>query len=95
MLEAQDNVVAVIPETFINSNFKNKNRLHSLSILEENPFTDTEVPVLVACFNSTNKPLDKVKVYKNDEYVNSLGELENMRLVPEGNINMNFNDKEG
>lgn len=95
MLEAQENVVAVIPETFINSNYKRKNRLHSLTILEENPFTDTEVPVLVACFDSLNKSLDKVNVYKNEEYVNTLGELENMRLIPEGNVNMNFNDKEG
>lgn len=95
MLEAQDNIVAVIPETFINSKFKNKNRLHSLSILEENPFTDTEVPVLVACFNSSNKSLDKVKVYKNEEYVNTLGKLESMRLIPKGDVSMNFNDKEG
>lgn len=95
MLDAQDNVVAVIPETFINSNYRNKNRLHSLTILEENPFTDTEVPVLVACFDSLNKSLDKVKVYKNAEYVNTLGQLESMRLVPKGSVNMNFNDKEG
>lgn len=39
MLEAQKNVVAIIPETFINSPFKKKDLLHSITILEENPFS--------------------------------------------------------
>src|SRR3990167_3945429 len=38
--------VVIIPETFINSSFP-KNRLVSITILEDNPFDDTETPVCV------------------------------------------------
>lgn len=95
MLDAEDYVVAIIPETFINSNYQQKNRLHSITILEENPFDDTDTPVLVACFDGKEKSLSEVKVYKNDKYVNSLGNIENMRLIPNKNIKMIFNDKSG
>lgn len=49
-LEAAEYVVAIIPETFINSSFP-KARLASLTILEDNPFEDTDAPVCVACFD--------------------------------------------
>ena len=55
MIEAQDNIVAIIPETFINSNYEKKNLLYSITILEENPFHDTENPVIVACFDGKFK----------------------------------------
>lgn len=95
MLESAEYVVAIIPETFINSNYKNKGRLHSITILEENPFTDTDTPVIVACFDGKQKKLEEVKVYKNDTYVNSLGTLEKMRLYPHKNVDIIFNDKNG
>ena len=38
MLEAQRYVVAIVPESFINSNYRQKNLLFSITILEENPF---------------------------------------------------------
>lgn len=95
MLESAEYVVAIIPETFINSNYKNKGRLHSITILEENPFTDTDTPVIVACFDGKQKKLEEVKVYKNDTYVNSLGTLEKMRLYPHKNVDIVFNDKNG
>ena len=95
MLDAQDYVVAIIPETFINSNFKKKNLLHSITVLEENPFTDTQTPVLVACFDSKKKSLKDIKVYCNDRFVNYLGIIENLRLVPRNTIEMKFNDIDG
>lgn len=95
MLMAQKYVVAIIPETFINSNFKQKQKLYSLTVLEDNPFTDTDTPVLVACFDSKIKPLDEVKIYKNDNYINTLGVIERMRLVPKKNVDMVFNDIQG
>ena len=95
MLEAQEFVVAIIPETFINSNYKQKNRLYSLTVLEENPFGDTDTPVVVACFDGRVKPLEEIKIYKNDHYVNSLGAIENMRLIPHKDVPMIFNDRNG
>lgn len=95
MLEAANYVVAIIPETFINSNYKQKNRLVSLTILEDNPFCDTDTPVLVACFDDKVKSLNKIKVYKNNDFINSLGAIEAMRLVPNKSVKILFNDLTG
>lgn len=95
MLEAQRHVVAIVPETFINSSYKQKDKLTSITILEENPFNDTDAPVVVLCFDSVCKPLQKIKVYKNAQYVCSLGEVENSRLVPKNSVKMKFNDPSG
>ncbi len=95
MLKSQKNVVAIIPETFINSNFRKKNYLHSITILEDNPFDDTDTPVLVACFDGVFKSFSDVLVYKNDVLINDLGTLENMRLIPKYNLDIVFNDKNG
>lgn len=95
LLEAQDYVVAIIPETFINSNYQKKNRLVSITILEDNPFGDTENPVLVACFDGRKKGYSEIKVYKNDTFINSLENLEKMRLIPNNSVKMKFNDKKG
>ena len=95
MLKSQKFVVAIIPETFINSNFQKKNYLHSITILEENPFNDTDTPVIVACFDGEYKDLSKVLVYKNEIRVNDLETIEGMRLKPRNNLKMIFNDMQG
>lgn len=95
MLQAQKKIVAIIPETFINSKYKQKELLSSITILEENPFDDTETPVLVACFDGRKKSLFDVRVYKNGDYVNSLGNIEKSRLKPSGLLEMTFNDPDG
>lgn len=91
MLEAQDFVVAIIPETFINSSFKQKQRLYSITILEENPFEDTDTPVCVACFDNREKDLSEVMVYKNTELAPSLGTLEGLRPIANKKIKLSFN----
>ncbi len=95
MLLAQKNVIAIIPETFINSNFQQKNLLSSITILEDNPFQDTDSPVIVACFDGVPKDYSKIKIYKNEKKLFSYAELENLRLSPKNNIDMNFNHPEG
>jgi len=95
MLEAQEYVVAIIPETFVNSNYRQKNRLVHLTILEDNPFNDTDTPVLVACFDGRSKEFSEIQVFKNDEYISSLDEIEKFRLVPNKRVEMIFNDKNG
>lgn len=91
MLEAQKFVVAIIPETFINSNYKNKNKLASITVLEDNPFEDTDTPVCVACFDGKVKDFSKIKIYKNDKYVFTLEDLENLRISPNNSIKIRFN----
>lgn len=95
MLLAQKKVVAIVPETFINSNYRQKEKLHSITILEENPFLDTDAPVVVLCFDSVVKSLDEVKVYKNDTFVNTLGAIEKFRMEPKNNVEIRFNTLSG
>ena len=91
MLEAQDDVVAIVPESFINSNYKGKNRLKMITILEDNPFHDTDVPVCVVCFDKYNKSFEDIQVFKNEQYLFSLATLDNHRLVPTKKIDISFN----
>ena len=95
MLEAQTFVVAILPETFINSNFKHKDKLSNLTVLEENPFLDTDSPVLVACFDGVKKSFKDILIYKNNVLINNLEYFENLRLLPSKKIDMIFNDING
>lgn len=95
MLKSQKYVVAIIPETFINSKFKGKQYLHSITILEENPFNDTDTPVVVACFDGVCKECSKISVYKNETRFSDLESIEKMRLIPQNNLKIIFNDYHG
>lgn len=86
--------VMIIPETFINSSFP-KNRLSSITILEENLFQDTENPVCVICFDARSKGLDEVTVYKNDTPLGNLSYFEKLRMKPKNSIQMDFNEISG
>lgn len=86
--------VIIIPETFINSSFP-KNRLNSITILEDNPFEDTENPVCVVCFDGICKPLNDVKLYKNNTMIGSLKYFESLRLKPSNSVPFRFNDVNG
>jgi hypothetical protein len=95
MLQAQKYVVAIVPETFINNNFRQKHKLDSITVIEENCFDDTETPVCVLCFDGRIKDPAEIKVYKNDEYLNDLAYFEALRLRPSKNIKLSFNDAAG
>lgn len=95
MIQKQKYVVAIVPESFLNSNFKRKDLLYSITVLEENPFEDTENPVCVVCFDGVSKPMQKISIYKNGEYVNNLYEIQKIRLQPHHNLPIIFNDKKG
>ena len=95
MLKAQKYVIAIIPESFIHSSFQNKNLLHSITVLEENPFIDTETPVCVACFDGMPKAQNEIKVYKNDILVSNLSNVYHARLEPQNSISIKFNDLNG
>lgn len=94
MLDAQEYIVAIVPETFMNSAFP-KERLFSVNILEENPFTETETPVCIACFDGVPKSHGEVKVYKNGHFKSTLGQLERRRLNPDNSVRIRFNATEG
>lgn len=93
-MASSDFGVMIIPETFINSSFP-KNRLHSITVIEDLMFHDTETPICVICFDNKYKSLDKVQVYKNDEYIDTLGHLEKLRKKPKKNTSITFNSIDG
>lgn len=97
MLEAQEYVVAIVPETYINSRFFNNhiNRVESVTILTENPFDDTENPVCVVCFNNIKKNASEIKIYVDDEYLNDYSYFKELKLTPRNKYNIKFNIPEG
>lgn len=97
MLEAQDYAVAIVPETYINSKFfdKNLSRVYSVTILTENPFDDTENPVCVVCFDNIIKNPPEIKVYVDNEYLNDYSYFKELKLTPKNNYSIHFNVKDG
>lgn len=97
MLEAQDYVVAIVPETYINSKFfdRNLSRVYSVTILTENPFDDTENPVCVVCFDNRIKIPPEIKVYVDGEYLNDYSYFKELRLTPKNKYSIRFNVKNG
>lgn len=93
ILEAQDYAVAIVPETYINSTYINKykERLHSITILLNNPFNDTENPVCVVCFDNNNNKTRKTLIFIEEKQVNTLENLNKQRLIPKNNLKIEFN----
>jgi len=97
MLEAQEFVVAIVPETYINSKFFNNHlsRVYSVTILTENPFDDTENPVCVVCFDNIEKIPPEIKVYADDKYLNDYSYFKGLKLTPKNNYSIKFNVQNG
>lgn len=97
MLEAQDYVVAIVPETFINSNFLNsvQKRIKSITVLIENPFEDTENPVCVVCFDNNNSLNRKIEVYIDEKYINTLEYIKSKLKEPTKKYKIDFNKTYG
>jgi hypothetical protein len=97
MLEAQEYVVAIVPETYINSRYfeDNLSRIYSVTILTENPFDDTENPVCVVCFDNIKKQPPEVKVYIDGEYLNDYSYFKELRLTPKNDYSIRFNIQNG
>ena len=91
-LNSHSYVVAIIPETFILTELFT-DRLYSVTILEENPFEDTEFPVCVACF--VPDTVQETMVYKNSTYIATLQDLKNKQMKPLKDTEMTFNDAGG
>lgn len=94
-LEAARYTIAIIPETFFNSSFPMQH-LKIVSIIEDNPFGDTDQPILVACFDTSFfKGLQKAKIYIGNEFAFEISELNRYRFSPSKKLKIVFNDPEG
>jgi len=91
-IESATFVVAIIPETFLNSSFS-KDFLSLLCVLEKNPFDDTETPVCVACFDTRKK--QDAKLFINDDYCGRLSEIFCYRTLPTKLNKIKFNVPNG
>ncbi|QWD63369.1 hypothetical protein [Polynucleobacter sp. MWH-UH2A] len=91
-LEAATFVVAIIPETFLNSTFS-KDYLSLLCVLEENPFEDTETPVCVACFDRRNK--QDAKLFINHSYCGNFSDIFSYRKTSLRKDGVRFNISNG
>ncbi|MFY9259712.1 MAG: hypothetical protein WAO71_04305 [Gallionella sp.] len=94
-LSAARFVVAIIPETFLNSKFP-KHALVAVSVLENNPFTDTDVPVCVACFDTQQcDGVTAARIYKADIFCATLGDIHRQRLPAARDARIQFNVADG
>lgn len=89
--------VFIIPETFVSTMLFDV-RINNVTILEENPFEDTDVPVCVVCFHDLIDLFSpQYDIYKNDSYIFDNEDLRyevdalNGRQV----LDINFNDPNG
>lgn len=93
-LNISDYVIAIIPESYLNQNLFTK-RLKIIQIIEENLFNDTDCPVCVVCFDNQIKPISEIQIYKNNNYLFTLDELNKHKLISTNKFKIKFNDING
>lgn len=97
VLEKYKKAVFIIPETYFQTDMF-KNYLHSYTIIEDNPFIDTDCPVCVVCFNVHNGWAgNNYSIYKNDAYLFTKHELEDVlwQFNSSRYANLTFNEPNG
>lgn len=88
-------VVAIVPETIINSSYP-KSHFISITILEDNPFDDTDCPVCVVCLDKNLSIYDSgPMIYVGEKRVGKLSDLERKRLHPRNSLRIEFNVRSG
>ena len=93
MLENCDYVAAIIPESFITSNFHFE-RLWGIISLPYKMFDDTECPVCLAMFSPNGK--NGKKIFSGNDFLGTIEELTNHQLmIGKSYNNWRFNDKRG
>lgn len=92
--------VFIIPETYFQTGIF-MSYLDNYTIIEENPFIDTDCPICVACFRTTNDFMaiagNNYKIYKNDDYLFNRFDLEDILFDfnSSGRCDLTFNDPNG
>jgi len=87
--------VAIIPETFLNTGF-DKRSLALVSVLQRNPFQDTENPVCVACFDTQKRDgAQEARLFVDDHYCGTYGDIFGLRRSVPRDDRITFNDPAG
>lgn len=92
MLESHDDIIAIVPETFINNPIY-ESRLHSITIVEDNLFGDTDCPVCIVCYSKDG--IESPKIYKGSKYCFTLNEMRQYTKTPCEDIEVTFNVQDG
>lgn len=92
MLESHDDIVAIVPETFINNPIY-ESRLRSITVVEDELFTDTDCPVCIVCYGGEDSV--STDVYKGAKYCFTLAELKKHVKNPRNTIHIKFNVQDG
>lgn len=92
-LEKNDYVIAIIPETYINSSYT-KERARIITIIEDNLFEDTETPVCIVCFGP-KKSSSKPRVYIGQRFLGLFDQFLQKKIFPTNNFPIKFNDSKG
>lgn len=89
-IKSFDYIAAIIPETFISSKFF-KNNLHSITILENNPFKDTDFPTVLCIWDKTTI-FNDIKIFNHDEFIGYYKNiLENIPSNDNNIVDIKFN----
>lgn len=91
-LESFEEVVAILPETFLHSKYSKK-RCKKIIILENNPFEDTTFPVCVTCWGRDVE--SNPTIYKNEKRVMKFLDMINMKKRSKSSHRIRFNDPRG
>ena len=91
---ACERVVAIVPETFLNCSYP-KTCCHSITIIEDNPFADTDCPVCVLCVDRVQRNLAEVSIFVGDDFIGTWEQFNAMRLHPTRRYPIIFNDPRG
>lgn len=94
-METAQAAILIVPETFLHSAFP-KTQLALVSVITESPFTDTDNPVCVACFETDRQDgNDNARVYVDNQYVCRLSTLRHARETTRRDSRVVFNDPAG
>ncbi len=85
-------VVAIVPETLLNSGYDLRHAVH-VTVLHENPFSDTETPVCVVCFDRSSEY--DTEIFSDHQKAMTLSRLNSFRLYPKKSTQIRFNVPSG
>ena len=101
VLAKYEHAVFIIPETFFNSDFFHE-FIDLYTVIEKNPFIDTDCPICVVCFHKDNDftrystPLN-YKIYKNDAFLLDKWQLDDILRSFNSSVcaHLDFNNQNG
>lgn len=87
--------IFIVPETFLHSRLP-KSGLRLASVILDNPFTDTENPVCVACFDRPGlRPARRGRIFVGDNYACQLSAIDRARFRVNRSRSISFNSPNG